>query len=178
MKVKIGKFPKGPKSQKIQVEIDRYDTWSMCYTLAFIIYPMLIQLKAEKHGIPAEFGETGGENYHDQKSFPFYEETVDWAFEQRSKGWDDVLDKMIWSFSQLINDDWESKYHHGKHDTDWIESDITHYNPVTKKHEKTYQMVDKNPDGHWYDVEGHRLHMDRIQEGLELFGKYYQNLWD
>jgi hypothetical protein len=39
-------------------------------------------------------------------------------------------------------------------------------------------MVDKNPDEHWYDHIGHQLHEARIQEGLELFGKYYRNLWD
>jgi hypothetical protein len=39
-------------------------------------------------------------------------------------------------------------------------------------------MVDKDPDAHWYDAEGHKLHEDRIQEGLELFGKYYRSLWD
>ena len=44
--------------------------------------------------------------------------------------------------------------------------------------EATYQMVDKNPDEHWYDVEGHQLHEERMREGFELFGKYYRNLWD
>jgi hypothetical protein len=39
-------------------------------------------------------------------------------------------------------------------------------------------MVDKNPDAHWYDSEGHTLHEDRIQEGLDLFGKYFRALWD
>ena len=46
------------------------------------------------------------------------------------------------------------------------------------KMEATYQMVDKNPDEHWYDVEGHQLHEERMREGFELFGKYYKNLWD
>jgi hypothetical protein len=44
--------------------------------------------------------------------------------------------------------------------------------------EDTFQMVDKNPESHWTDFNGMRLHQERIQEGLELFGKYYQNLWD
>ena len=34
------------------VKIDRWDTWSMDHTLAFIILPMLKQLKADKHGAP------------------------------------------------------------------------------------------------------------------------------
>jgi hypothetical protein len=44
--------------------------------------------------------------------------------------------------------------------------------------EDTFQMVDKDPEAHWYDAEGHLLHEAKIQEGLELFGKYFRNLWD
>jgi hypothetical protein len=29
-----------------------------------------------------------------------------------------------------------------------------------------------------YDVEGHKAHQARINNGLRLFGKYYQGLWD
>lgn len=178
MKVSIGKFPRGKGQQKVKVEIERHDTWNMAETLADIIYPMLLKLKAEKQGVPGDFSMVGGENYVDQKSFDFYEESQDWAFEEKCKGWDDCLDKMIWSFSQLIDDEWESKYHHGKHETEWVECADLRMNPVTGKMEKMFQMKDKNPGGHWYDHEGHMLHEARIQEGLELFGKYYRNLWD
>lgn len=177
MKVNIGKFPK-KGYQKISVEIERHDTWNMAYTLAYIIYPMLLKLKEEKQGIPNEFANAGGEKWADQMSFEFYEESHDWAFEEKCKQWDIVLDKMIWSFEQLLDDDWESKYHHGKHETDWVESDKMFPNPISGKMEPTYQMVDKNPGGHWYDHDGHLLHIARMQEGFELFGKYFQNLWD
>ncbi len=50
MKVKVGKYPKNNR-RKINVEIDYYDTWSLDHTLAMIIYPALLQLKATKHGI-------------------------------------------------------------------------------------------------------------------------------
>jgi hypothetical protein len=84
---------------------------------------------------------------------------------------------MIWSFEQILKDDYSEKYHHGKAKYDWVESDHTYTDPVTGKTSNTFQMVDKNPDEHWYDHEGHMLHEERIQEGLELFGKYYRNLW-
>ena len=63
MKIKIGKYPKGPKPQRIDVEIERHDTWNMASTLALIIYPMLLKLKEEKMGVPHEFSVVGGENY-------------------------------------------------------------------------------------------------------------------
>jgi hypothetical protein len=85
---------------------------------------------------------------------------------------------MIWSFHQLIDDSWEEQYHHGKASYDWVETEDAMLNPVTGKMEKMWQMVDRNPGEHWYDYVGHQLHEKRIQEGLELFGKYFRNLWD
>lgn len=177
MKIKIGGFPK-KGNRKIDIKIDNYDTWSMDHTLAMIIYPMLLQLKATKHGVPHDFSEVGGEDYEQQDSFDFYKEDVDKLFDQRCKEWDKVLDKMIWSFQQIADGDYDSKYHHGEPKYDWKETDHLYPNPITGVMEPTYQMVDKNPTEHWYDHVGHKLHEDRIQEGLELFGKYYRNLWD
>jgi hypothetical protein len=85
---------------------------------------------------------------------------------------------MIWSFQQLTIDDYNDKYHHGNSEYDWVKSDKTFANPITGKVEPTWQMVDKNPDEHYFDAEGLQLHEERIQEGLELFGKYYRSLWD
>lgn len=178
MKVNIGNWPKNHGPRKVSVKIESFDTWNLDGTLAKIIYPALLQLKATKHGIPSEFGDVGGEKHLDQQSFDFYEETYDWAFEESVKRWNEVLDKMIWSFQQLAEVDYDSKYHHGKGEYEFVETNKLYPNPITGKMEKTFQMVDKNPNEHWYDYVGHQLHEQRIQEGLELFGKYYRNLWD
>jgi hypothetical protein len=179
MKVKIGKWTKTTNRRKVDIHIDSWDTWNADATLAMIIYPMLLQLRDTKHGVPSELvNEVGGEDYSDQNSFEFYKQTHDWAWEIASKRWDEILDKMIWSFQQLVEGNYDEKYHHGTGEYDWVETDKTFPNPITGKVEKTYQMVDKNPDSHWYDFEGHQLHNERIQEGLELFGKYFRNLWD
>lgn len=178
MKINIGKFPKN-KPRRINIQIDPSDTWNMDSTLAHIILPMLIQLKAQKQGVPAEFAEiAGGADYDEQMSFDFYKETHNTAFDRACDQWDEILDKMIWSFTQLIDTDWESKYRHGEAEITWEKTDEIIYNPVTKQNENTYQMVDKNPSGHWTDITGIMLHQERIQEGLELFGKYFKNLWD
>lgn len=179
MKIKIGKYPKGSGRRKIDVQIDNFDTWSLDHTLAHIIYPALIQLRATKNGVPSEIvADVGGEDYASQDSFDFYKETHNESWDIAAKRWDDILDKIIWSFEQLLKDDYDSLYHHGKTDWDWIESDRQYPNPITGKMEPTFQMVDKDPEAHWYDSEGHQLHEERIQEGLELFGKYFRNLWD
>ena len=177
MKVNIGKYPK-KGIQKVSVVIEEHDTWSLDHTLAYIIYPALLQLKATKHGVPNEFANVGGENHDSQDSFDFYKESHHDSFEEGCKRWDETLDKMIWSFEQILKDNYDELYHHGKSEYDWVKTDKTFPNPITGKVEETYQMVDKNPDQHWYDAVGHQLHEDKIQEGLELFGKYFQNLWD
>ena len=84
MKVNIGKYPKGAGQRKISVQIDKSDTWSFDHTLAHIVYPALLQLKEQKMGVPGDFAnDVGGEDYVDQKSFEFYEESHQWAFEEK-----------------------------------------------------------------------------------------------
>ena len=177
MKVDIGKYLKRGE-RKISVNIENHDTYSLDHTLAHIIYPALLQLKETQHGVPSAFTEVGGEDYLEQDSFDFYKETHKDAFDEKVKEWHLVLDKMIWSFEQLIKDEYSDLYHHGKAKFDWIKTDKQFPNPMSGKMEDTYQMVDKNPDEHWYDAEGHQLHEERMQEGFELFGKYFRNLWD
>ena len=177
MKVNIGNYPKVGE-RKVFVDIQPSDTWNLDGTLAAIIYPALLQLKATKQGVPGNFTTVGGENYTEQDSFDFYKESCDEAFKKACEKWEEVLDKMIWSFEQLLKNDYDDLYHHGKINWNWVKTDKTYPNPVTGKMEPTYQMVDENPDEHWYDFEGHQLHDERIQEGLELFGKYYRALWD
>lgn len=178
MKIHIRKYPKGSGDRRIDIDIEKFDTWNMDSTLALIILPMLIQLKETKHGVPGDFADVGGESYSQQLSFDFYTETHDDSFNEGCKRWDETLDKMIWSFQQIALEDYDTKYHHGTPKYDFVKSSKQFPNPVTGKMEDTFQMVDKNPEEHWYDHVGHMLHEERIQEGLELFGKYYRSLWD
>jgi len=175
MKVSIGKYKN--KGRKISVQIDDSDVWSFDHTLAYIILPALLQLKKVKHGIPNDFAEVGGANHESQYCFDFYSESHNEAFDEGVKRWDEVLNKMIWSFQQLIIE-YEDKYHYGKFKFDWEESTETYKNSKTGKLEKLFQMIDKTPNEHWTDFVGMELHNSRIQEGLDLFGKYYRSLWD
>jgi len=177
MKVNIGKFSKKLNKRKIDVTIHNYDTWSLDHTLAYIILPALLQLKDTKNGIPGQFAEIGGEDYVEQQSFDFYKSDQE-LFDQRVKEWDIVLDKMIWSFNELVKESYDDKYFHGNGKYEWIKTDKQFPNPVTGKMEDTFTMVDTNPDEHWIDANGILEHEKRIQEGIDLFAKYYRNLWD
>ena len=74
----------------------------------------------------------------------------DWDTDElHFKRWDWIIDEMIWTFEQIHPDnDWESQYHSGTKDT------------------------------HVFDKEGYQKHQDKIENGLRLFGKYYQGLWN
>lgn len=169
MKVDIKNYRNGGYSRKISVKIDDFDTWSLDHTLAIIIYPALLQLKNTKHGVPGEFADVGGESHGTQDSFDFYKESHNEAFDEGSKRWDEILDKMIWSFEQLLKDDYSEQYHHGEAKFEFV---------IENEDDDYSVMKDLNPTEHWYDGNGHMLHEQRIQEGLDLFGRYFRSLWD
>lgn len=135
--------------RKIKVRVDPYDVWSMDNTLAHIIHPMLVQLKKQKHGGPFVPDEEVPEHLRSTNAKPVREDEVDEFYFDR---WDWVLDEMIWTFKTL-NEDWESQF---------------------------YTSSSKEDDylSGTYDAEGRQKMQDRINNGLRLFGKYYQSLWD
>jgi len=176
MKVNIRNFNKGPSERKIDVKVERWDTYSMDHTAALVILPLLLQLKNHKQGVPNDFVDRVGGDIDNNYCFDFIKDDENEVFDQGCKKWEETLDKMIWSFQQLVDDNYSDKYHHGHMKLGWKPIEIP--DPVTGAVKKAYEMVDENPGEHWYDYVGHHLHEDRIQEGLELFGKYYRALWD
>jgi hypothetical protein len=122
----------------------------MAETLADIITPMLIQLRAECHGAPGSiphFQEISNE-WNGQYCFDWYEADDEKAHELGHKTWREYLDKMIWSFEQIQEFDRNSQFF------------------IYKDGKKTF------------DKAAYDTYYQRIQEGLDLFAKYYLNLWD
>jgi hypothetical protein len=111
------------KCQKIFRGWDDSETWDMRITFSEFILPRLKRFKEVNNGYPG-FGDAD-------------------TFEK----WDNILDKMIWSFEQILVDE---EY---PGDDEDLEND-------------TYPNMRK--------LEEHNL---KIQEGLDLFAKYFQHLW-
>ena len=156
------------KKQKVDVRIDRFDTWSMDSTLALIVLPMLIQLHKTKHGAPLvdDADVPDGLNLRSTEA-PVKENEWD-TDANHFRRWDWVLDEMIWAFQQLQPDcDWESQFHTGVHDIQW--------EPAERGMSK---MVAGPNDTHKFDADGYKAHSDRIDRGLRLFGGYFRSLWD
>tara|TARA_R110000787_G_scaffold41899_2_gene103111 strand:+ start:547 stop:933 length:387 start_codon:yes stop_codon:yes gene_type:complete len=101
MKVNIGDYP----NPSVEVQIDKQDTWSMDYTLAHVILPMLIQLKETKHGSPFTDDADVPEELHSTVDGPKKNKwDTDSNFHKR---WDWIMDEMIWAFTEKCKDHWD-----------------------------------------------------------------------
>jgi hypothetical protein len=102
MKVDLGPYKPNIGRRKIKVHIDRYDTFSLDHTLALVILPCLVQLKKSQQGIPVIKDTEVDPN---QESFDFGEDLESMQYEKNTQTWNEIIDKIIWSFQQLtIND--------------------------------------------------------------------------
>ena len=158
--------------QKINyVKIDKYDTWSMDHTLSLIILPMLKQLKATKHGAPNVDDEDVPEELK-STSAPAKENEYD-VDANHFKRWDWVMDEMIWAHEQKNKDDWSDQYYTGVADYIHVEVEEPH-----EKFGKVYRMEHGPNHTQQVDWDGMKAHQDRMRNGMRLFGKYYEGLWD
>ena len=140
------------------VKIDRWDTWSMDYTLSFIVVPMLKQLKETKHGAPFVDDEDVPEELK-STSAPPKENDYD-TDDNHFKRWDWALNEMIWAFEQNLSYDSEEKFF-----------DHAEWDEKEKDFGKNLHKIK-------IDQVGLKAHQDRKANGFRLFGKYYQGLWD
>jgi len=90
--------------QKVKVHIDPWDTWSMDYTLAPIILPMLKQLKETKHGAPFVDLADVPKELHGKKLTKKQKNNGD-VDDKHFERWDWVLDEMIYAFDCKANKD-------------------------------------------------------------------------
>lgn len=183
------------RNRNIKIRIDRYDTWSMDHTLAHIILPMLKQLKATKHGspyvdqsdLPVELRLTKREQKvfdegHWNKNLKATEEEIDAASKKFHSQFDWVMDQMIWSFEQELNEDEGRQFYYDPYSPDEeIEDDpddnIINEDGTTTKSASLFTKEWKRKMGK-FNMEKHKEYQTRKQLGFTLFGKYYQSLWD
>lgn len=138
------------KERKVKVRIDDYDTWNADQTLALIILPLLKRLKENKYGSPFVDNEDVPPELRYDDPEPGYDENGNW----NSGGGNWVHYKWEWVLNEIIwtfeqlNSDWELQYYGENFPYDET------------------------------DINGIQAHQKRISNGLRLFGKYYQGLWN
>ena len=169
--LKVCQWVESKRKRSASVRIDKYDTWSMDSTLAFIILPMLRQLQATKHGAPC-VDDCDVPDELKSTSAPIKENERD-TDDNHFKRWDWVLDEMIFAFQCKDDDSWQDKYHTGVHDMQFVPSAWDeNWNPTM------HEMIRGPNDTHKCDYDGMAKEQARITNGFRLFGKYYEALWD
>ena len=138
------------------VKIDRYDTWSMDHTLAYIIHPMLIQLRDTAMGSGQIDLEDAPEHLHPKVPPSAANNYDDETVHER---WKWAMNEMIWAFEQKLNDDGTDQF--------YDHSAVDHSASLNTQ---VGQMK--------VDRQGLEAHQKRMANGFRLFGKYYQALWD
>lgn len=144
------------RKRKIVVKLDRWDSWNTDDTFAIIAVPLLKQLKRTKNS----YGYIDDEDVpeHLQSKYAAVPPNDGDYDSLASKRYEWVLDEIIWAWEQLHPDtDWEELY--------WIKKSEVKGNP------RRLYIGD-------YDNVGAKKHQTRIDNGMRLFGKYVQTLWD
>jgi hypothetical protein len=161
------------KQRKISVKIDRWDTWSMDDTLAYIILPMLKQLKETKHGAPPVDDKDVPNHLRSTSAEP---KKNDWDTDSNHFArWDWILGEMIFAFDSKVGEDkdWEDQFHSGEVDLISVAADFDENGKPL-----SFELKNGPDHTHKWDNESYKRYHDRIQNGFRLFGKYYTALWD
>lgn len=189
-------FYRDQPKQKIQ--IDYWDTWSMDMTLGPIILPMLKQLKATKHGspyvddedVPPEYRLTKREKKvheegHWNKRLKASEEEQKAAGDKFHAKWDWVMDEMIWAFEQIVDpDEGRSHYYVPYESYEEASGDRLVVKSMDEDGNEIVKDLFPTLDADWrmkrgkFDKELHAVWQKRKSNGLTLFGKYFEALWD
>lgn len=176
--VTINKLLKFRSSErKIFVKIHPHDTFNMNETLAHIIVPMLKQLKNSKYGAPNVDLKDVPKKLHPTPEEKARYESGDYQVDEKFFArWEYVVDEMIFAFEAQYTD-WEQKYYSGE--ADFLRVPIDEDGNQVPKDEATMFRLEDGPN-HTFKVDrkGIEKEQKRIDNGLRLFGKYYQALWD
>lgn len=138
------------KQQRIERGFDDTECWNLDSTVAKFILPRLIVFKENCNGYPGT------------DDVPNFET------------WIEILDKMIFAFDHIVNEDKYDDERSKKHGIDWCKSHNT-----IKQENGSYLMETKKE----YEEKVRLFHEDRINEnklideGLALFAKHFMNLW-
>ena len=156
MKVFIGPYDDNNPRQE-DVLIDKWDSWNADHTIALIAAPLLQQLKLTKHGSAMVDDEDVPEELRSTSAPPVKNK---WDTDDNlHKRWEWVMDEMIWALTEHANDEGDMKFY----DQSKVDKEAD---------------IDVQIEQIKCDYEGLDAYHKRKQRGFELFGKYFQNLWD
>ena len=156
-------------NRKIKVRIDEYDCWSADHTLALVISPTLKLFRDRIRSAPFVDDEDVPDDLKSTSAPPLTEEEKNTGHTDENwfKRWDWVVGEMSWAFEQSTRTDWESDFHSGKSDLQFVKIEGS----------ENYEMITGPNDTFKIDIDGMKAHRERMTNGRRLFAKYYESLW-
>jgi hypothetical protein len=134
------------KKRKVQVRIDKYDTWNMDHTLALIALPMLKQLKECKHGSPYVDDEDVPEHLRSTVAEPKENE---WDTDSNHhKRWEWVMEEMIYAFEKELDEDWDMVIWR-RDGEGWNEEKLDERNAIQKRISNGFRLFGKYYQALW-----------------------------
>ena len=152
--------------QRVRYGFPLEESWDFKSHCAKWVLPRLKKLREDTMSYPSRLSNSD-EIFSDQRYFSFYKDVSKGDSKTQEYGaikWDEILDKIIWSFEHMDDDIdpiYPENYDHRQIVVDISEKGTT-FRPVD----------DRKID--WSPIEAHQR---RLQEGFDLFGKYYEDLW-
>lgn len=145
------------RGQKIRVHIDDWDIWSVDMTLAHIALPLVEKLRDEMMGFAMVKNKDVPEHLRATQE-EIDQSMIDGTLDDRAEArWQYILNEIIFALEHVVDDSWEDKYY-----------------------EYTGETIDNTllPEIINVDRDGWKTTHERIENGLQLFGKYYRAMWD
>ena len=144
------------KKQLRKYSYSNLDIWNASYTMAEFIYELLVDFKRSKR-------------YGYSASSP--------------EEWEHIINELIWTFGELRSDYKSSPYYRALDQGSDEAFDSAEPYDFAKNEDGTVafkflkeDIWDKYVTAKVLDEE--KKYRDRISKGLELFGRYFENLWD
>lgn len=152
--------------QRVRHGFPLEESWDFKSHCAKWVLPRLKKLREDTISYPSRLSNSD-ETFSDQRYFSFYKDVSKGDSKTQEYGaikWNEILDKIIWSFEHM-DDDIDPIY----------PENYDHRQIVVDISEKgtTFRAADDRKID-WSPIEAHQR---RLQEGFELFGKYYEDLW-
>lgn len=142
------------KKRGIYTKFKDNELWDLDLTIAQFVLPRLIQFKKTTKGYPGRL---------------IVDDNIDLSSISDSEDdkyvtlWNNILDKMIWSFEQIVTNSEEPQL-----------PDEAVQRVDMKDGIWNYEIDEQVKQKFWDDTQAYN---NRIQEGLRLFAEYFRDLW-
>ena len=160
MKAYIGPYQEHDLPQIINIEIDPWDSWNAYTTIAKIAAPILRQLQQTNHGFGMVKAEDVPLELQRQNPYDDFGSFTEEQTKEMQERWDWVTGEILWALEEIASD---------KPGLDAF------YDQSEVKEGMSVKQMLSAMRVKYDDVDAYEK---RVQRGCELFGKYFQSLWD